>query len=288
MDTELLRTFLEINRTKHFGRAANNLYLTQSAVSSRMRLLEQAIGMSLLTRSRNDIQLTPAGRKLLPHAEAIVERWVQAQHEVVLHEDERAAINIATVLPVSDLLMSQWVKQMWDSFPDLGLTVDIVSDEVLVDRLLNRSVDVAITYDPPSDAGLKVERLQPLTLHLLSTTPGQSIDEAMNANYIFIEWGSWFGAAHAKIFPHSIPGGLRIRSPKLVFELLRKRDGACYMPVNLGSEQAEKLELFPVTDAQPIEHAAYAVYATDLPNCNIVRDVLALLLDAEGQADSSS
>ena len=41
MDTELLKTFLEVQKTRHFGNAADNLYLTQSAVSFRIRQLEQ-------------------------------------------------------------------------------------------------------------------------------------------------------------------------------------------------------------------------------------------------------
>ena len=41
MDIDLLRTFLEVYRTRHFGRTAENLYLTQSAVSARIRLLEE-------------------------------------------------------------------------------------------------------------------------------------------------------------------------------------------------------------------------------------------------------
>lgn len=44
MDTELLKTFLEVSRTRHFGRAAEALYLTQSAVSFRIRQLENQPG----------------------------------------------------------------------------------------------------------------------------------------------------------------------------------------------------------------------------------------------------
>lgn len=46
MDTELLKTFLEVSRTRHFGRAAESLYLTQSAVSFRIRQLENQLGES--------------------------------------------------------------------------------------------------------------------------------------------------------------------------------------------------------------------------------------------------
>lgn len=48
MDTELLKTFLEVSRTRHFGRAAEALYLTQSAVSFRIRQLENQLGVNLL------------------------------------------------------------------------------------------------------------------------------------------------------------------------------------------------------------------------------------------------
>lgn len=65
MDTELLKTFLEVSRTRHFGRAAEALYLTQSAVSFRIRQLENQLGVNLFTRHRNNIRLTTAGEKLL-------------------------------------------------------------------------------------------------------------------------------------------------------------------------------------------------------------------------------
>lgn len=72
MDTELLKTFTEVSRTRHFGRAAESLYLTQSAVSFRIRQLENQLGVNLFTRHRNNIRLTAAGEKLLPYAETLM------------------------------------------------------------------------------------------------------------------------------------------------------------------------------------------------------------------------
>lgn len=63
MDTELLKTFLEVSRTRHFGRAAEALYLTQSAVSFRIRQLENQLGVNLFTRHRNNIRLTSSRRE---------------------------------------------------------------------------------------------------------------------------------------------------------------------------------------------------------------------------------
>ncbi|HBI9934024.1 TPA: LysR family transcriptional regulator, partial [Escherichia coli] len=79
MDTELLKTFLEVSRTRHFGRAAESLYLTQSAVSFRIRQLENQLGVNLFTRHRNNIRLTAAGEKLLPYAETLMSTWQAAR-----------------------------------------------------------------------------------------------------------------------------------------------------------------------------------------------------------------
>lgn len=66
MDIELLKTFLEVHKTRHFGRAADNLHLTSAAVSARIKQLEQYLGVTLFVRKRGNIQLTSEGERLLP------------------------------------------------------------------------------------------------------------------------------------------------------------------------------------------------------------------------------
>lgn len=61
MDLNLLRTFLEVSKTRHFGKAAQNLYLTQSTVSFRIKQLEEQVGIELFIRERNNIMLTISG-----------------------------------------------------------------------------------------------------------------------------------------------------------------------------------------------------------------------------------
>ena len=287
MDTELLRTFLEINRTRHFGRAASNLYLTQSAVSARMRLLEQAIGTPLLTRSRNDIQLTPAGRKLLPHAEAIIERWSQAQQEVALHEEEKAGLHFGARLTIAEMIFPAWTRHLWVQRPELALNIEVVSDMMMPTRLREKTLDVAVTYDPPPDTDFKNVSLGELQLALMSTEPAQTAERAMGANYVYLEWGNWFNVSHAKHFPDVVPGGLRTSSLHLVLELLNKNDGACYLPQDVMRRiRADNLELHVVADAPILEHTAYAVYPVDSPQRGLIEEVLYELDQQEILAES--
>lgn len=84
MDTELLKTFLEVSKTRHFGRAAESLYLTQSAVSFRIRQLETQLGTNLFTRHRNNIRLTVAGERLIPYAESLMNTWLLAKKKLAM------------------------------------------------------------------------------------------------------------------------------------------------------------------------------------------------------------
>ena len=61
MDVDLARTLVAIVETGSFKEAANKLYLTQSAVSARIKILEDAVGKRLLERSKSGVALTPSG-----------------------------------------------------------------------------------------------------------------------------------------------------------------------------------------------------------------------------------
>ena len=280
MDTELLRTFLEINRTRHFGRAAANLYLTQSAVSARMRLLEQVVGQPLMTRDRNDIQLTPTGRKLLPHAEAIVERWVQAQQDVATHEDIKATLHLGALAPLADSVLQDWMLRWWDEMPDLALSLEALPEALLTSRLLERSLDLAIGNSPAGGDSLKHVKLREIELALFSTTQDQSVEQAMHAsNHIQVEWGGWFNVQLAKAFPDSNLGGLRTASVNLVLGLLKARDGSSYLPFSqVGEGQSPELHL--VEDAPRFKQEIFASYALDSDQRGAIEEALYILRQA--------
>src|SRR5207244_12622852 len=65
-----LRAFVALAEELHFGRAAASLHLTSSALSQTLRQLEVAVGTALVRRSTRAVELTPAGRPALEHAQA--------------------------------------------------------------------------------------------------------------------------------------------------------------------------------------------------------------------------
>ena len=74
LDVKRLRILREVARQGSFSAAADELYLSQSAVSQQVATLEKEVGMTLLERTREGPQLTEAGRVLVNHANAAIAR----------------------------------------------------------------------------------------------------------------------------------------------------------------------------------------------------------------------
>ena len=75
MKFELLTTFLEVSQTLHFRIASENLFITQSAVSARIKLLEDDLGVLLFDRTHKHLKLTREGHRLIKHANELLFMW---------------------------------------------------------------------------------------------------------------------------------------------------------------------------------------------------------------------
>src|SRR5215467_479561 len=75
MHLETLKVFCDVVETRSFSVAASQNYVTQSAVSQQIRMLEEKYGKRLLERTRGNVQLTPAGEILYQVSKEIVQRY---------------------------------------------------------------------------------------------------------------------------------------------------------------------------------------------------------------------
>jgi len=188
MDLDLLKTFLEVNRTRHFGKAAENLFLTQSAVSSRLRLLEQIVGLPLLSRVRGNIQPTPAGHKLLRHAAQIIDAWNRARLDIAVEEHSRVPLSIGAVPNIWDSVLQEWVHVLHKEIPELSLTAEIHPSASLVQRLQQGKLDVAFAFETPALTDMESRELGVVPLIMVSTKEDQSVEEAMQTDYVLVDW----------------------------------------------------------------------------------------------------
>jgi len=263
MDTQLLRTFLEIHRTRHFGRAADNLHLSQSAVSARIRQLEEELGVSLFTRDRNNIQLTPAGQKLLRHAEHISTAWNRARQEVAMGEDGPEPLAVGAVPSLWDIALQVWVHCFYSDCPGVGLSAEAHGPETLLRKLLEGSIDLAFLFDPPQLPHVMAAEMLTVPLVLVTTRSDLDAAQAVADNYVMVDWGTAFGVAHARHFPDMGVPRARVGLGRIAKALILACGGSAYLARPMVEAELHSGALMLVEDAPVIHRQAYAVYPAE-------------------------
>src|SRR5690606_7130985 len=133
-----LKTFLEVNKTRHFGRAADHLYLTPAAVSARVRQLEHILGVELFIRSRNNIQLTAEGERLVPHADTMLLAWSRARQDVVLQADQVSQLNVGATYSFWHFGLQERLANLYQLLPEVALRAEAHPADTLTRMLVER------------------------------------------------------------------------------------------------------------------------------------------------------
>lgn len=261
MDIDLLKTFLEVNKTRHFGRAADNLYLTPAAVSARVRQLEHILGVDLFIRSRNNIQLTPEGERLVPHADTLLLAWSRARQDVVLPPDQQSQLNLGAPYSCWQFGLHDTLAALYPLLPEVAVRAEAHPADVLQRLLLERALDLALLLEPPALAGLKADRIGQLKLVLVSSDPGATLKTVLLAGYVLVDWGVSFELFHAKRFGDACTPVLQTNLGTIALDYLQRHPGAAYLPQSVLEQPAGK-GLKAVKGAPTFSRPIYAVYHT--------------------------
>lgn len=145
MDMRQLEVFVEVANSGGFNRAAARLHVAQSALSRRVMQLEHDLGVSLLSRDRRGVQLTPAGELLFERARTLLRQLKQVRDDVTA-EAGVARGEIALGLPPSlgKVLSGPLLAAMRERHPDLFVRSWVATSILLRDMLVTGKVDLAI------------------------------------------------------------------------------------------------------------------------------------------------
>lgn len=284
LDVDALKTFLEVNRTRHFGQAADNLYLSQSAVSARIRLLEQEVGVPLFTRQRNNIQLTAAGRRLLQYAENILTTWHRAKQEIGTNDTAQIPFTIGSMPSLWDLTLQAWIGYMQDTLPDLILHAEISDTPMLLRRVKEGTMDLAFCFDYPQAVDVEIVEILQIPLILVSSKPGLTTEQALAANYMLVDWGTSFANAHAHHFAGMPAASMRLALGRMAKDLMLSHGGSAYLGEPMVHAELRHKQLFQVKDAPVINRGAFAAYSTESEKRDTIRHALKFFETSRVQA----
>lgn len=152
MDLTLLRAFVAVAREGNLTRAAEQLHLTQPAVSLQIKHLQATLGVVLFTRLSHGLALTRDGQTLLPHAQrALASAADVLRAAAALRHEVRGRLRIATILDPGFLRLGGFLRTLVETHPQIEPALRHGMSGWVLEQVRAQALDVGYYIGQPGD-----------------------------------------------------------------------------------------------------------------------------------------
>jgi len=164
MTFEQLRTFLAVARMGGVRRAAEQLHISQPAVSSRISSLESYLGTDLFARTSTGVVLTRKGVLLRQHAEQIMAVSERIKADVMSEDSHTSLLRLGVAETIAQTWLPDFLRELHAVFPRITIEVSVDISLNLREMLLDRSLDLTVLMGPISEYSVDNVELPPFEL----------------------------------------------------------------------------------------------------------------------------
>jgi len=187
-----LQYFIEITRTENFTNAAENLFITQPALSRIIKSLENELGTQLFIRKRKKLILTEAGQILKKHAlkiEQQLEHLDEEMNQAFMLKKRHVRIGLPTI--TNSIFFSQLLSSFHQEYPEVTFQLDEDGSKAIEEKIINGLLDFGVIVlrktNSQFDYLLFVKEKLKLVVpsaHYLAKRQGVSLDELKEESFI--------------------------------------------------------------------------------------------------------
>ena len=146
---ELYKTFYYVAKNGNITQAANELMISQPAVSKSIKTLESDLDTPLFNRKKDGVSLTNAGEMLYNKIKKAMELIISAEEDLTsLNNMEQGTINIGAGNTIMQRYLMPYIKQFHNLYPNINVIVHTVVTEELIKRAQIGLVDIVFTHLP--------------------------------------------------------------------------------------------------------------------------------------------
>ncbi|HZP16481.1 MAG TPA: LysR family transcriptional regulator [Terriglobales bacterium] len=293
MEISQVETFLAVATFGGFHRAAEALRVSQPAVSSRIKALEESLGVLLFVRNRNTLTLSSAGRVLRPYAEQLLKTASvarQAVHELQPGSD--TPLQIAAGLSISVYFLPDVLKKFQQAFPAVNISIRPGHSKEVLEMVLNEEAEIGLARS------LQHPEVETITLRddplILVRHPGTGAPRSQRAKLeevagwplIFYERGSSDWTLTRSLFRHAglVPNvALEVDTIETAKRMVERGLGLAFLPLMAVGPEIRKGDLAPVKliNAEPLHRSLDLIHPRHRPLraqaqsfLQVVRDVV--------------
>lgn len=156
-----LKVFETVARRLSFSRAAEELHLSQPAVSTQVKQLEDHAGLPLFEQLGKRIFLTPAGREMLRHSRAIITQFREAEESMAQLKGITGGTLNVSVISAGDYFFPHLLAEFCRRHNGIKLNLDVTNRQELLQKLVENLTDLAVMVRPPLEMDVVAEPFAP-------------------------------------------------------------------------------------------------------------------------------
>ena len=162
-----LRTFVEVVRTGSITRAAENLHLTQPAVSLQLKGLQGQFDIPLTEAHGRSLRITPFGEEIARGASRILDEVAALEQRSLAHRGLLTGTLRIAVVSTGKYVMPWFLSAFMEEHPGLELVMDVTNKAAVIASLRDQQADLALVSILPKDLAVEELELMPNRLHLV-------------------------------------------------------------------------------------------------------------------------
>ncbi|PLR82077.1 LysR family transcriptional regulator [Bacillus canaveralius] len=275
MNIEQVEAFIYVSLTGNFSKAGEILFISQPAVSARIRSLENAIGYPLFNRNGKNVSMTQEGETFLPYARSLLQNMQDGV--LAIQQKNRKTegeLRISTVLTVSNYILPAWISEFHEAFPQVKLVVHTGHSHNVLDMVLNHEVPIGISRSvthPQIESIHLYDDEMVLAIypdHPFSAKKTVSVDEVASQDLIqfnrgSLDWALINNAFHSmKIQPNVV---VEVDNIELAKQMVKNKIGIGILPrFSIEDElKTENLNIIKIGDLPNLNRPFQLIYLKD-------------------------
>ena len=215
MTYEQVETFLNVVNAGSINAAAEQMYLSQSTVSTRIQLLEEELGAALLIRQRGhrNLALTSYGKAFLPLANQWLALWQETMGLKSLPDTK--SLRIASVDAVNGFTLVPLYKRHLLEHPNVRLSIETHHSKEIHSLVANHAVDMGFVFSQAQYPGLVIKPIYRELMYLVCNQdnpytqdfPAEQLDPDLE---VALNWGADYQQWHDRTFGTNCPNLIRV------------------------------------------------------------------------------
>lgn len=180
MNTRFLETLVWLTRLQSFSRVADKLHTSQPAISNRINKLEELLGVRLYDRNARLFELTPAGRRILRHAEEMTKLAAEIYELAASDEQNDSLLRIGVLELTTVTWLAPFLKCVMEAFPKAEFKVGTGSGPELLQQLRDDELDLVFVINPINEPGIVTRPLYHFAMSWVANPRNFPCDIEMN------------------------------------------------------------------------------------------------------------